>query len=230
MRRTTELQANLELPRSVARTLEAHVKDILRQELFTGTSFISLETGAVERGERHFYLVASEYSSVRNFNRLERILTNLIANALKYSEAPAEVTVRLVGWNGEVVTSVSDQGPGIPPEDLPHLFQRSHRMRQGRYHKEGLGLGLYITNRSSRPTAGGPGSRAVSGREAPSASLWPWRTGRKRTWPPRRSWMMQCDCPGQVTVKGRPALVSSPSRSRRQDLSAVAVVVAEVVE
>lgn len=78
-------------------------------------------------------------------NRLERILTNLIANALKYSEAATEVAVSLEEQEGEVVVSVLDRGPGIPPEDLPHLFQRFRRTRQGRHHSEGLGLGLYIS-------------------------------------------------------------------------------------
>jgi signal transduction histidine kinase len=40
--------------------------------------------------------------------------------------------------------AVSDQGPGIPPEDLPHLFERFYRVKGAR-NAEGIGLGLYIT-------------------------------------------------------------------------------------
>ena len=47
--------------------------------------------------------------------------------------------------DGEVVTSITDRGPGIPPEDLPRLFQRYGRVRGARERREGLGLGLYIT-------------------------------------------------------------------------------------
>ncbi len=78
-------------------------------------------------------------------NDLERILMNLLTNALKYSDSGTEVTVTLVSRGGEVVTSVSDLGPGISPEELPHLFQRYHRTRRTRGTREGLGLGLYIT-------------------------------------------------------------------------------------
>ena len=78
-------------------------------------------------------------------DRLERILMNLISNALKYSNPGTEVTVRLAQLDGDVVTSVSDRGPGIPPEELPLLFQRFRRTPEARERREGLGLGLYIT-------------------------------------------------------------------------------------
>lgn len=76
--------------------------------------------------------------------RLERILTNLLTNALKYSppEAPVEVAVRPEGR--EVLVSVRDQGEGILPEDLPHIFRRFYRSRRGRK-ANSVGLGLYIT-------------------------------------------------------------------------------------
>ena len=75
-------------------------------------------------------------------DRLERILTNLLTNALKYSEA--KVTVRFEHKDGEVVTSVTDRGIGIAPEDLPHMFERYYRAKGART-AEGLGLGLFIT-------------------------------------------------------------------------------------
>ncbi len=77
-------------------------------------------------------------------NRLERILTNLLSNALKYSPDGAEVVLRAVTSNGAVVVSVADRGRGINAEDLPRVFERFFRSRDARKH-EGLGLGLYIT-------------------------------------------------------------------------------------
>ncbi len=78
-------------------------------------------------------------------DRLERILVNLLSNALKYSQPGTEVTVTLRVQDGQVVTAVSDRGPGIAPEDLPHIFERYYRARKGKARPEGLGLGLYIT-------------------------------------------------------------------------------------
>jgi PAS domain S-box-containing protein len=76
--------------------------------------------------------------------RLERILTNLLTNALKYSAPGSEVTVRAEAREQEVVVSVCDRGPGIPPEELPRVFQRFYRARAGT-RKGGIGLGLHIT-------------------------------------------------------------------------------------
>jgi two-component system, OmpR family, phosphate regulon sensor histidine kinase PhoR len=77
--------------------------------------------------------------------RVERILTNLLSNALKYS--PGESSVTLDGDDapgGFVCVTVSDRGVGIAPEDQAHLFERFFRARGAR-RPEGLGLGLYIT-------------------------------------------------------------------------------------
>ncbi len=76
--------------------------------------------------------------------RLERILTNLWSNALKYSAPGTPVTVTAQQEDGQLITSVTDRGPGIAPEDLPRLFQRYGRVA-GREQREGVGLGLYIT-------------------------------------------------------------------------------------
>ncbi len=78
-------------------------------------------------------------------DRLERILTNLWSNALKYSARGTPVTVTARQEGGWLITSVTDRGRGIPPEDLPHLFQRYFRAGTAREARGGLGLGLYIS-------------------------------------------------------------------------------------
>lgn len=78
--------------------------------------------------------------------RLERILVNLLSNALKYSPSESGVLVEAEARAGEVKVSVSDKGIGIPPEDLPHIFQRFHKTQNGR-RGGGLGLGLNITQK-----------------------------------------------------------------------------------
>ncbi len=74
-------------------------------------------------------------------DRTERILANLLSNAFKYSGPGTEVTISLWRRNGEVVISVADQGEGIPPEQIPHLFDPYHRTEE---RPESTGLGLYI--------------------------------------------------------------------------------------
>ncbi|MHB9022981.1 MAG: sensor histidine kinase [Armatimonadota bacterium] len=76
--------------------------------------------------------------------RLERIFTNLLSNALKYSEPDTTVLVRARRADGEVEIAVIDRGRGIGSDDLPHLFERFFRAKSERK-AEGIGLGLYIT-------------------------------------------------------------------------------------
>ncbi|MHB1134533.1 MAG: sensor histidine kinase [Chloroflexota bacterium] len=77
--------------------------------------------------------------------KVERVLANLISNALKYSPVDKPILVRVVSGEGEVVTSVRDEGPGIAVEERASLFQRYYRAGLPRdVKREGLGLGLYI--------------------------------------------------------------------------------------
>ena len=79
-----------------------------------------------------------------DYARLERILVNLLTNALKYSAPGTPVLIHLQPRDSEVVIAITDQGTGIPPEAIPHLFDRFYRV-PGERKAEGIGLGLYIT-------------------------------------------------------------------------------------
>ena len=77
--------------------------------------------------------------------RLRLVLTNLIENAIKFS--PQGGAVRVSTWTGDagIGATVSDEGPGIPPEDVKHLFDRFFRVDSARGRAvEGSGLGLAI--------------------------------------------------------------------------------------
>ena len=76
--------------------------------------------------------------------RLERILVNLLSNALKYAPAPTPVVLDAAVQGGDVVASVADRGPGISQQDLPRIFDKYFRA-SGARKQEGLGLGLYAT-------------------------------------------------------------------------------------
>lgn len=78
-------------------------------------------------------------------DRLERILMNLLTNALKYSDPETEVVVSFSQEGSEVITSVSDRGDGIAREELSRLFTRYGKPKGERRRTDSLGLGLYIT-------------------------------------------------------------------------------------
>lgn len=77
-------------------------------------------------------------------DRLERILINLISNATKYADPGTPIRISAARHDDKVVVAVSDQGKGIAPEDIPHLFQRFSRAKD-EHRASGTGLGLYIT-------------------------------------------------------------------------------------
>ena len=78
--------------------------------------------------------------------RLEQILINLLTNASKYAAASPQIVVRASHTDSDIVIAVQDQGPGIAPAALPHLFQRYYQVQpEAQEAHSGLGLGLFIT-------------------------------------------------------------------------------------
>jgi signal transduction histidine kinase len=77
--------------------------------------------------------------------RIHEVLTNLLTNAVRYSPAGAEVKVRGGPTPDGVRIAVSDQGAGIPPDDLERIFDRFYRVNVARESGSGgAGLGLAI--------------------------------------------------------------------------------------
>jgi len=79
---------------------------------------------------------------------IERVLRNLIENALRYTETGGTVTVVATPGTGSAVVEVADTGIGIPAHELPRIFDRFYRVEKSRGLAEGnAGLGLAITKR-----------------------------------------------------------------------------------
>ena len=80
-------------------------------------------------------------------DRLKQVMLNLVSNAIKYTPAGGEVVVGLGKEADTARLTVSDNGPGIPAEDLPHIFERFYRGEKSRTRSrdgKGFGLGLSI--------------------------------------------------------------------------------------
>jgi two-component system sensor histidine kinase BaeS len=79
--------------------------------------------------------------------RIAQVVTNLVENALRYAPEGGRVGVRVQAVPGETVIAVSDNGPGIDPEDLPRVFERLYVAQRYRaVRPEGSGLGLSIVH------------------------------------------------------------------------------------
>lgn len=87
-------------------------------------------------------------------DNIREVLGNLIDNGIKYTKQ-GSVTVDVTGDNDNVTISVNDTGIGIPPEDLPHLFQKFYRVDNSDTREiGGTGLGLYISRRLVEANSG----------------------------------------------------------------------------
>lgn len=99
-----------------------------------------------ERGKRiSIESDGAAYLAAVDVARIERAITNLITNALKYSDVASPVTVHFERDDVDVVMDVIDHGIGIAPESATRLFERYYRTNAGKARASGLGLGLYIT-------------------------------------------------------------------------------------
>ncbi len=96
-------------------------------------------------------IVLNEFDQVMvmgDRDRLLQVFLNLMSNAVKYTPIGGKVEISLVKENGKAKVVVKDNGPGISPDDLPHIFERFYRADQSRNRvksdAKGFGLGLSI--------------------------------------------------------------------------------------
>ncbi len=76
--------------------------------------------------------------------RLRQVLDNVVGNAIKYSHVNGEVFISIRSEENQIILQVTDQGPGIPPADQPHIFDKFYRATNVDSRVEGSGLGLAI--------------------------------------------------------------------------------------
>ncbi|HEV2761459.1 MAG TPA: ATP-binding protein [Pyrinomonadaceae bacterium] len=126
-------------------------------------SCVKSETGAAEKRGHELSVVegAEVPPACADPKALRRVLSNVIENAIKYTPDGGRIRVSARDGGGEVSVSAEDNGRGIPPEDIPVLFDKFHRGRPARHSEamrhattdaefledadvSGVGLGLYL--------------------------------------------------------------------------------------
>jgi two-component system sensor histidine kinase MtrB len=101
--------------------------------------------------EERVRLDAQEVTITSDPRRLERIVGNLVGNALEHGGRG--VSVRVARDGAGAFVEVADQGPGVAPEHLPHLFERFYKADAARSGR-GTGLGLAIAQENARLLGG----------------------------------------------------------------------------
>ncbi len=140
-------------------------KVILNKKKFNLTDMVDeccshvLQLGTHElvvEGETDLDITADE-------NRIQQVITNFINNAMKYAPQSRQIFLKIVRAGNEVRVSVRDNGPGIPADKLPHLFERYYRVDPRGIQVSGLGLGLYISADIIERHGGKIGAESVEG-------------------------------------------------------------------
>jgi two-component system OmpR family sensor kinase/two-component system sensor histidine kinase BaeS len=100
-------------------------------------------------GEREKLMITGD------IGRLDQVLTNLVANAIRHTREGGKIDLRAEVVEGGVQIEVADDGEGIDGEDLPYIFDRFWRADRARTHSDGaIGLGLAITRQLVRAHGG----------------------------------------------------------------------------
>jgi signal transduction histidine kinase len=121
-------------------------KDCLDVEAFLREVVEAYQPQATEKGiSLGFEVRRALPTACVDRDRLAQVMGNLLSNSLRYVPRAGHITVDAQGGAQEIVIGVSDDGPGVPPEDLAHLFDRFWRVDPARQRTTGgSGLGLSI--------------------------------------------------------------------------------------
>ena len=143
------VDALFELARIDAGLLQLTLEEASLHDLISDT-IASFQPQAERKGVRLAGELVGDVDPVlANPPRLQRVLHNLVSNALRHTPADGAVTLRATREGEEARVEISDTGEGIAAEDLPRVFERSFRGEQSRTRPEkddapGAGLGLAI--------------------------------------------------------------------------------------
>jgi signal transduction histidine kinase len=128
----------------------------------------TIETFSAWAGQQGVKLIGSVAPGIdpicMDAQKIGRVLTNLVSNALRHTEVGGSVQIRAMADTEGVRVEVHDSGEGISPEDLPHIFDQFYRGEKSRSRDTGgSGLGLAIAKGIVEAHEGSIGAESAPG-------------------------------------------------------------------
>jgi PAS domain S-box-containing protein len=125
----------------------------------------------VQLDRRHYVTHSGDLSTevYADRHKIDQIIVNFVNNALKYAAESEEISINIERLTNCTKISVTDKGAGIPPADIPHLFDRYFQVKKGSNQNPGLGLGLYI---SAQIIKGHDGEIGVDSEVGKGSTFW----------------------------------------------------------
>lgn len=142
-RMLTLINSLLDLPRLEHRKMPVQVQEVRVDELVSNSLAVVALWAAQNRVQMVYEPDPQVYTVIADPDITTRVLVNLLSNALKYSPPDSTITIRTrLSEKGMVTFSVTDQGPGIPPEWVDKVFDKYAQVEA---RKEGASTGLGLT-------------------------------------------------------------------------------------
>ncbi|MGN6395923.1 MAG: ATP-binding protein [Mucilaginibacter sp.] len=131
----------------------------LKKTTFVIADLLNACCNHVRIGGKHNLLVQGDTDLKVNADEhgIDQLVVNLVNNAVKYAPDSKDIYLIIAQEGDMAKVSVKDNGPGIPPEKIPHLFDRYYRAEPSGFQNSGLGLGLYICSEIVRRHGGSIG-------------------------------------------------------------------------
>ncbi len=115
----------------------------LCKEIISGSLSIAQQNGL----ELIFRQNCQNPNGVVDQKLIHLVINNLLSNSIKYSNTGGQIFLDLICEEKQLIVKIQDQGVGIPPQDIPHLFEAFHRA-ENVSHITGTGLGLYTVRQA----------------------------------------------------------------------------------
>jgi signal transduction histidine kinase len=134
-----------ELSKFEAKQITPHLEDFSLTELIQDVVLKTAPRAKTKQIELAVKLPEKMCLVRADIHMIERVLANLIDNALSFTSAGGNVSIALIERNGAVRVIISDDGVGIPEDEIPFIFDRFHTTQTNRHRdRRGSGLGLSI--------------------------------------------------------------------------------------